>query len=126
MNTLNTPDTLNISRDEEESNLENKNISQNASSHIEALQLQNDNKTVDSDETLAQLVAMGFELSTVQIAIDENRDRGFDAILQWLLQNQSINSQNEDKEVCEEIKGTNFLVCTSSFTLAINTSNSNS
>ncbi|CAB5362777.1 unnamed protein product [Rhizophagus irregularis] len=100
----NTLDTLNISRDEE-SNVENKNISQNASSSVESLQLQNENKTVDSDETLAQLVAMGFELSNVQIAMDENKDREFDAILQWLLQKQSsISSQNEDKEICEKIK----------------------
>lgn len=118
----NTLDTLNISRDEE-SNVENKNISQNASSSVESLQLQNENKTVDSDETLAQLVAMGFELSNVQIAMDENKDREFDAILQWLLQKQSsISSQNEDKEICEKIKGTNFSrVYAIAFTLAINT-----
>lgn len=104
----NTLDTLNISRDEE-SNVENKNISQNASSSVEALQLQNENNPVDSDETLAQLVAMGFELSIVQIAMDENKDREFDAILQWLLQKQSsISTQNEDKEICEKIEGTNF------------------
>ncbi|GBB88317.1 hypothetical protein RclHR1_14890007 [Rhizophagus clarus] len=48
---------------------------------------------------------MGFELSLVQIALDENRDWEFDVIIQWLLQKQSsISTQNEDKEVCEGIK----------------------
>src|ERR1043166_3930707 len=89
----------NISRDEEKSNTD-------ISYPIETPQSQDENKATNSDETLAQLVAMGFELSLAQIAVIENKDKGFDAILQWLLRQQNdINSQNEYNELSEEIKG---------------------
>ncbi|RIA86450.1 hypothetical protein C1645_740841 [Glomus cerebriforme] len=102
---FNTLDTFDISRDNEESNIESKNISQSVAGPIEALQSQNENKSINSDETLAQLVAMGFELSLAQIAVNENKDRGLDAILHWLLQQQScINTQNGDNKTGEEIK----------------------
>jgi hypothetical protein len=97
----------NVSRNEEESNT-------NISYPIETPQSQNENKSTNSDETLAQLVAMGFEPSIAQIAVVENKDQGFDAILQWLLRQQNdINSQNEYNELSEEIKGKFFSTCNS-------------